>query len=95
MTTKLAFRRKFGYIFEYSIILWQDGKDDIIGKKGDGVNGLWKQIHKAIPTEKEVTVLVFCVHELGTPGRTIVKCQANGPDWKAAGRGAMLESLLL
>jgi len=53
--------------------LWQDGKDDIIGKKDDGGNVPVRQIHTAIPTEKDVTILIFWVHELGTPGRTIDK----------------------
>ena len=28
---------EFGYVLEGSVVLWQDGKEDIVGKKGDVV----------------------------------------------------------
>ncbi|NIR48390.1 cupin domain-containing protein [candidate division KSB1 bacterium] len=64
---------EFAYVLEGSAVLWQEGKADVIGKKGDVVKVPLKQIHTAITTEEGATILVFRVHELGKPQRTIVE----------------------
>lgn len=64
---------EFGYVLEGSVVLWQEGKADVIGKKGDVLKVPLKQIHTAMTTEEGATILVFRVHELGKPGRTIIE----------------------
>lgn len=64
---------EFAYVLEGSAVLWQEGKADVIGKKGDVLKVPLKQIHTAMTTEEGATILVFRVHELGKPGRTIVE----------------------
>jgi quercetin dioxygenase-like cupin family protein len=63
----------FGYVLEGSIILWQDGKDDIVGKAGDVLKVPLKQVHTAMTTDEGATILVFRVHELGKPERVPVE----------------------
>ena len=60
---------EFAYIIEGSVTLWQKGKPDIIGNKGDVVNVPLKQIHTAKTTNEGAVVLVFRVHEIGKPAR--------------------------
>lgn len=63
---------EFGYVLEGSIVLWQKGKDDVLGKKGDVVKIPLKQIHAAKTGDEGATVLVFRVHEEGKPERVSV-----------------------
>jgi len=60
---------EFAYILEGSAILWQKGKDDIVGKAGDVMKVPLKQVHTAITTDEGATILVFRVHEQGEPER--------------------------
>lgn len=60
---------EFAYILEGSVTLWQEGKVDIAGKKGDVMKVPLKQVHTAITKEEGVTLLVFRVHEKGQPER--------------------------
>jgi quercetin dioxygenase-like cupin family protein len=64
---------EFGYVLEGSVVLWQDGKDDIVGKKGDVVKVPLKQVHTAITKDEGATILVFRVHEQGKPERVPVE----------------------
>ena len=64
---------EFAYILEGSVILWQDGKDDIVGKKGDVVTVPLKQVHTAMTEDEGATILVFRVHEQGKPERVPVE----------------------
>lgn len=64
---------EFGYVLEGSVVLWQDGKDDIVGKKGDVVKVPLKQVHTAITRDEGATILVFRVHEEGEPERVPVE----------------------
>jgi quercetin dioxygenase-like cupin family protein len=64
---------EFGYVLEGSVTLWQEGKDDIVGKAGDVLKVPLKQVHTAITTEEGATILVFRVHELGKPERVPVE----------------------
>jgi quercetin dioxygenase-like cupin family protein len=64
---------EFAYVLEGTVILWQEGKTDVIGKKGDVVKVPLKQIHTAMTTDEGAMILVFRVHELGQPGRTLVE----------------------
>lgn len=64
---------EFAYILEGSVTLWQEGKDDIVGKQGDVVKISLKQVHTAITMDEGATVLVFRVHELGKPERVPVE----------------------
>ncbi len=63
---------EFAYILEGSAILWQEGKEDIVGKKGDVLKVPLKQVHTAITKDEGVTILVFRVHEQGQPERVLV-----------------------
>lgn len=60
---------EFAYVLDGSVTLWQKGKDNIVGKKGDVVKVPLKQIHTAVTKEEAVTLLVFRVHEQGMPER--------------------------
>ena len=60
---------EFVYILEGSVTLWQKGKDNISGKKGEVIKVPLKQIHTGITGEEGVTLLVFRVHEQGKPER--------------------------
>jgi len=60
---------EFAYILEGSVVLWQKGKKDIIGNKGDVVKVPLKQIHTAKTNDEGVIILVFRVHESGKPER--------------------------
>lgn len=64
---------EFGYVLEGSVVLWQEGKDDIVAKKGDVVKVPLKQAHTAITRDEGATILVFRVHELGEPERIPVE----------------------
>ena len=60
---------EFAYVLDGSVTLWQKGKDDIVGKKGDVIKVPLEQIHTAITKNEAVTILVFRVHEQGKPER--------------------------
>lgn len=64
---------EFGYILEGSVVLWQEGKEDIVSKAGDVVKVPLKQVHTAITKDEGATVLVFRVHEQGKPERVPVE----------------------
>jgi quercetin dioxygenase-like cupin family protein len=64
---------EFGYVLEGSVVLWQDGKDDLVGKKGDVMKVPLKQVHTAITRDEGATILVFRVHEQGKPERVPVE----------------------
>jgi quercetin dioxygenase-like cupin family protein len=64
---------EFGYVLEGSVVLWQDGKDDIVAKKGDVVKVPLKQVHTAITRDEGATILVFRVHEQGEPERVPIE----------------------
>lgn len=60
---------EFAYIMEGSVTLWQKGKADIVGKKGDVVKVPLQQIHTAKTEDEGAVILVFRVHESGKPQR--------------------------
>lgn len=60
---------EFAFVLEGSVILWQKGKKDTIGKKGDVMKVPLKQIHTASTSNEGATILVFRVHEQGKPER--------------------------
>lgn len=63
---------EFAYILDGSVTLWQKGKKDIVGKKGDVIKVPLKQVHTAVTKDEAVTILVFRVHEQGKPERVKV-----------------------
>ena len=60
---------EFVYIIDGSVTLWQKGKKDILGKKGEALKVPLKQIHTAKTGNEAVVLLVFRVHEKGQPER--------------------------
>lgn len=64
---------EFAYILEGSAVLWQDGKEEIVGKAGDVVTVPLKQVHTAITRDEGVVFLVFRVHVQGKPERILVE----------------------
>lgn len=64
---------EFAYVLEGTVVLWQENKDDIVGKAGDVVMIPLKQIHTAMTGDEGATVLVFRVHEQGEPERITVE----------------------
>jgi quercetin dioxygenase-like cupin family protein len=64
---------EFVYVLEGTGILWQEGKEDVVLKKGDVYKVPLKQVHTAKTLEEEATILVFRVHEKGKPVRVNVE----------------------
>lgn len=64
---------EFAYILEGSVVLWQDGKEDIVAKEGDALHIPLKQVHTAVTRDAGVTILVFRVHQAGQPARVLVE----------------------
>jgi quercetin dioxygenase-like cupin family protein len=64
---------EFAYLIDGSLILWQEGKEEILFNKGDAGKIPLKQVHSARTTDSPATVLVFRVHESGQPVRVLVK----------------------
>ena len=64
---------EFAYILEGSCYLWQDGKEDILGRAGDVLAVPLKQVHTAVTKDEGATILVFRVHEEGEPERVPVE----------------------
>lgn len=60
---------EFAYVLEGSATLWQKGKRNLVGKKGEVLKVPLKQIHTATTGPEGVTLLVFRVHEIGQPER--------------------------
>lgn len=63
---------EFAYILKGSVVLWQKGKADVVGKAGEVIKVPLKQIHTAMTKEEGATILVFRVHEQGQPERVPV-----------------------
>jgi len=63
---------EFGYVLEGSVVLWQEGKEDIPTKKGDVIQVPLKQVHTAMTKDEGATILVFRVHKAGEPERVLV-----------------------
>lgn len=63
---------EFAYVLEGALTLWQEGKPDEHYKKGNVGLVPLKQVHTISTQTEGATVLVFRVHELGQPGRTLV-----------------------
>jgi len=64
---------EFAYLIDGSLILWQEGKEEILFNKGDAGKIPLKQVHNARTTDSPATILVFRVHESGQPVRVLVK----------------------
>lgn len=62
---------EFAYIIDGSVVLWQKGKQDTLGTKGDAMMVPLKQIHTAKTQDEGVVLLVFRVHEQGQPERVM------------------------
>lgn len=62
---------EFAYVLEGSVVLWQKGKADVVGKKGDVMKVPLKQIHTAMTQEEGAIIVVFRVHEHGEPERVL------------------------
>ena len=60
---------EFAYVIDGTVTLWQKGKDDIVGNKGDVIMVPLKQIHTAKTGDEGAVILVFRVHEEGQPER--------------------------
>ena len=64
---------EFGYVLEGSVILWQEGQEDIVGHAGDVLAVPLKQVHTAITKDEGAVILVFRVHEQGQPERILTE----------------------
>ena len=64
---------EFAYVIEGSVTLWQQGKQDILGKAGEAMKVPLKQIHTAKTTSEGAVILVFRVHQSGQPERIKVE----------------------
>jgi quercetin dioxygenase-like cupin family protein len=64
---------EFVYILDGTGILWQEGKEDVVLKKGDVYKVPYKQVHTAVTKDESATILVFRVHHEGQPVRVNVE----------------------
>lgn len=64
---------EFAYVLDGTVILWQEGKEEIHFKKGDVGKIPLKQVHTARTTESSAAILVFRVHHSGEPIRVLVE----------------------
>ena len=64
---------EFAYVIEGTVTLWQEGKEDIVGKAGDAMKVPLRQVHTAFTSEEGAQLLVFRVHEQGQPERILVE----------------------
>lgn len=64
---------EFGYVLEGSVILWQEGENEVLVEAGSAIKIHFKKVHTAITQEQGCTVLVFRVHEQGEPERVLVE----------------------
>jgi quercetin dioxygenase-like cupin family protein len=62
---------EFAYVLEGSLTLWQEGKEEIVYKKGEVGVVPFKQVHTISTADEPVTALVFRVHEKGQPERIL------------------------
>lgn len=60
---------EFAYVLEGSVVLWQKGKEEVVGHAGDVVKIPLEQVHSAMTRDEGATVLVFRVHREGKPER--------------------------
>ena len=64
---------EFAYVLDGSVVLWQEGEEDIVGKQGDVMKVPLKKVHTALTKDEGTTILVFRVHEQGQPERILVE----------------------
>jgi quercetin dioxygenase-like cupin family protein len=64
---------EFGYVLDGTVILWQEGKEEIVVTEGEVAKVPLNQIHTAKTTDDSATLLVFRVHETGKPERTLIE----------------------
>jgi quercetin dioxygenase-like cupin family protein len=64
---------EFAYILEGSAVLWQEGKEEIVGRAGDVLKVPLEQVHTALTRDEGAVILVFRVHEQGKPERVPVE----------------------
>jgi quercetin dioxygenase-like cupin family protein len=60
------------YVLEGSVVLWQEGKEDVATIAGDAIMIPPEQIHTAISGDEGAVILVFRVHPKGEPERVLV-----------------------
>jgi quercetin dioxygenase-like cupin family protein len=59
----------FVYVMKGTVVLSEDGKGEIVGKKGDLVDVPFKQVYAARTNGEGAQVLLFRIHEAGQPIR--------------------------
>jgi len=64
---------EFAYVIEGSLVLWQEGKDDLPIKAGEAGKVPLEQVHTIFTNEEGAKVLVFRVHKKGAPERILVE----------------------
>ncbi|MEJ2552430.1 MAG: cupin domain-containing protein [Gammaproteobacteria bacterium] len=63
----------FVYVMKGTVTVSPDGKDEIVGKKGDVVDVPFKQVYAARTNGEGAQLLLFRVHEAGQPIRVKVE----------------------
>lgn len=64
---------EYAYLIDGSVVLSQEGKEEILFKKGDAAKIPLEQVHTVRTTDSSATILVFRVHESGLPVRVLVR----------------------
>jgi quercetin dioxygenase-like cupin family protein len=64
---------EFAYVLEGSLVLWQEGKEDIRVKAGETEKVPLNQVHTTFTEGESVKALVFRVHKKGEPERIVVE----------------------
>ncbi|MDH5325495.1 MAG: cupin domain-containing protein [Gammaproteobacteria bacterium] len=66
---------EFAYVLDGSLILHQEGEDDVSFTKGDVGVVPFKKVHTIETQNESATLLVFRVHAQGQPERVLVEAQ--------------------
>jgi len=64
---------EFAYVIEGSLVLWQEGKDDIRVTAGEAERVPLAQVHTTFTEKEPAKILVFRVHKQGEPERILVE----------------------
>ncbi|MDX2379427.1 MAG: cupin domain-containing protein [Acidimicrobiia bacterium] len=63
---------EFAYVMEGSLVLWEEGKGDLVVRAGDSAKVPLGVVHTVRTEQEGCKIIVFRVHTAGQPERTLV-----------------------
>ena len=64
---------EFAYVIDGSLVLWEEGKGDLIARTGDYAKVPHGAVHTVRTEDEGCKIIVFRVHTAGQPERTLVE----------------------